>query len=289
LRASLDSWLQLGRAYQAANRPDLARAAYDRALAIDPALQRAIAGRVDVELQSKGTAAAAALAHSLLGAAADGAVALSCGEALTRDRRYAAAVIFYQIAGEHHAGAASLQGLALAKLRLDDRSGLSRQLSDWLAKNPDSLELRALLAETLMRDHDWREAAHQWSLVLAKQPGNAMAANNLAWLYGKLQDPRALDYAEKALLAAPDQPQIKDTYGVLLLASGQRGRAGELLRQAMQAAPDNPEVSFHFAQYLAEGDREAARKLLQTLIERNIAFDEADQARQLYQRLSNGG
>jgi putative PEP-CTERM system TPR-repeat lipoprotein len=287
---TLESWLQLGRAYHAAGRLDQARLAFDRALAIDPAMERAIAGRVDVESEQKGAAAALSLTQRLLAAAGTGEVAKSCGDLLAKNNRLAAALPFYQVAFERHKSSASLRDWAQTRLRSGDEAGLAQSLSDWLAHDPDHPDLRALLAEALMKDQNLPESARQWALVLGKQPGNAVAANNLAWLYGKLQDPRAYEMAQRAFQLAPDQPQIMDTFGMQLIARGERARGGDLLKQAASAEPDNPLLEFHYAEFLADGDdRAGARKLLRALIERNQPFEEADQARQLYLRLGQGG
>jgi putative PEP-CTERM system TPR-repeat lipoprotein len=126
----------------------------------------------------------------------------------------------------------------------------------WLRINPMDVTANMLLAGTATAAGDSAEAIDRYERVVNVQPTNAVALNNLAWLYSENGDSRALATAERAHDAAPDNPSILDTLGWLLVQSGDHARAAELLEQAA-AAPDSPaEIRYHFGVALAESGQQ---------------------------------
>jgi len=106
------------------------------------------------------------------------------------------------------------------------------------------------------------------------QPDNVVALNNLAWLYGLENTPRALVLAEKAYTLQPESPSIIDTYGWILLKNNKTSEAHTMLKQAAEMLPDVPEVQYHYAKALFKtGDVAAANRILKPLIESGKAFD----------------
>jgi predicted Zn-dependent protease len=90
--------------------------------------------------------------------------------------------------------------------------------------------------------------------------------NNLAWAYQQTKDARALETAERAYKLKPDNAQIGDTLGWMLVEQGDSKRGIDLLEKAATAAPGNPEYRYHLAQALAKsGDRAKARRELEKL------------------------
>ena len=60
---------------------------------------------------------------------------------------------------------------------------------------------------------------------------------------------KALDFAGRALKAAPDNPSVLDTAGYVRLKSGrERSEALRLLRLAAEKAPDNAAIRAHLAE-----------------------------------------
>jgi predicted Zn-dependent protease len=102
--------------------------------------------------------------------------------------------------------------------------------------------------------------------VLAVQPENAVALNNLAWSLYELKDPAATGYAEKAYNLAPGNPAIQDTYGWILVNQGDAKRGIEMLGKAAAAAPNALEIRMHYAKALLKsGDKATARQELQAV------------------------
>lgn len=139
-------------------------------------------------------------------------------------------------------------------------------LSDWLARRPDDLTVRLVLAEDLAARGDTRRAIeHYETLAKAPQP-NAMALNNLAWLYHEAGNAQAAAIAEQAYEIAPQVPAIGDTLGWILLQSGDKSRGLTILKAAA-TADSNPEIRYHYAVALSEtGDRDAALRELQSIV-----------------------
>ena len=139
--------------------------------------------------------------------------------------------------------------------------------SSWLKENPEDAAFRLYLADRSLRSKDYKTAAQHYKAVIAEQPRNAIALNNLAFTAGQLGDPDAVKYAEQALAIAPDNAAIQDTLGWLLVEKGQVGRGVELLKKAAAGAPNSGEVRLHLAKGLIKaGDRAGARSELEAIM-----------------------
>jgi len=136
----------------------------------------------------------------------------------------------------------------------------------WLADNPKNVGVRMYLGERALATKDYKVAAAHYQTVLAIEPNNAVALNNLAWIGGETGDPKAVGYAERALKIAPDNAAILDTYGTLLIGKGESVKGLEYLSRAAQAAPSRYDIRLNYARSLAAaGQKGAARKELESL------------------------
>lgn len=287
LPPSAETWERQAEMFRRAAQWGDAQAALDRALQLEPGNAKALADRISIEYRRAGPEAAALLARTLYRRLESAAAADRSVERLMQPgHEPAEALIAARALFELHPAAAAARHYGLALARTGDLPGAQRLLSDWLAKSAEDADSRALLAELLMRQGERAQAADHWNRVLAQQPDNVSAVNNLAWLYGKLGDRRALDVAQHAYQLAPGRPEIADTYGFLLFGKGDKSRATDLLRAAHAAKPAEPSFAYHLAYALADGgDRDGARDLLRPVIESNAAFEESGEARQLFDRL----
>ncbi|MCS7041102.1 MAG: tetratricopeptide repeat protein, partial [Caldilineales bacterium] len=117
-------------------------------------------------------------------------------------------------------------------------------------------------------------------------PRDLVAANNLAWIYGEMKDPRAVKQAEAAYALAPEHPSTLDTLGWILVQQGQTERGIELLRKAVAKRPDQPELRWHLAYaYHRKGDAATARRELELLLNNRQHFPQQQEAIALYNRL----
>jgi putative PEP-CTERM system TPR-repeat lipoprotein len=161
-----------------------------------------------------------------------------------------------------------------------------RRLDRWLAGHPDDLRARAYKAQTWMAAREYQSAAGLLEDVLKREPGNAVALNNLALAYQELGDPRALAAAEEAYRRAGEQPDVMDTLAWILVEQGagkpDLARGLALLQKAHTLAPKARDIHYHLAAAMAkQGDRAGARKELEVLAAGDMGFAQAQQARGL--------
>ena len=159
-------------------------------------------------------------------------------------------------------------------------------LQGQLKARPDDLGLRMYAGEQDVVRQRWAAAVAHYDVVIARQPTNALALNNAAWALHELGDPKAREYAERALAAAPKSPAGMDTLGVILSRAGEHKRAVELLREATAGAPKAPVIRLHLAEALiAADDKAAARTELDTVLKDAPTGSVAEQAKKLQGRL----
>ncbi|MDQ2639199.1 MAG: tetratricopeptide repeat protein [Pseudomonadota bacterium] len=178
--------------------------------------------------------------------------------------------------------------LALALAQARQRAGLpyAEPLREWLQTHPRDVSVRLELAAALQQNGDDPAAIHEYERLLADVPGDSpqrsIALNNLAWLYSRKDDPRALETARRAYEGARDAASIQDTYGWLLVQHDRVPEALPLLKAAAEGFPASAEIRYHYAVALARsGDRGGARLLLQDILQAPDSFDGRQEATQL--------
>lgn len=226
------------------------------------------------------------LRHS--GNNAAGAYALK-GELLQTQQKYKAAA-------EAYAQAYSAQPSAKLALRLFNvrrLGGMShpeKPLRAWLNKNPGDTSVMAALAQWYQVSGASDAAAEKYRSLLAIYPSNAFALNNLALIYFSQNDDRALQLAQQAHEAAPDNPAIMDTLGWIQVAAGNVERGLPLLRQAAHSAPSQAQIQYHLAVALSrskrEGSRAEAKQRLTKLLASDHSFDDRANAQELLKTIS---
>ena len=144
------------------------------------------------------------------------------------------------------------------------------EVDKWLHEYPKDAQMHTYLGERDLKIKDYKSAARHYQAVIAQQPNNAIALNNLAWIAGELGDPKALAYAEKANAMAPNSPHILDTLGTIFMKKGNVSQGVDKLQKAAQLAPNRLEIRLNLAKaQVTAGNKDAARKELQAIIEAN--------------------
>lgn len=132
-----------------------------------------------------------------------------------------------------------------------------------LAEYPKDAGFRAHMAERALADKNLRSAVTHYQAVVALQPDNVVALNNLAWSAGQLGDSKAIGYAERAVLLAPDNAAVLDTLGTLLVSKGDASKGLEYLTRATDLAPKRHDIRLNYAKAFAKAGRpDDARKEL---------------------------
>jgi putative PEP-CTERM system TPR-repeat lipoprotein len=166
------------------------------------------------------------------------------------------------------------------------RAEAVQRFERWLAAHPDDVRAQAYKAQTCMAEGEFRQAAARLEAVLKRQPGNAVALNNLALAYQELGDARAQETAEAAYRQAGEQPDVMDTLAWILVEKGPTKADGArglmLLQKAHALAPKARDIRYHLAAAMAKsGDRAGARKELEALAAGDMRFAQAGQVRGL--------
>ena len=140
-------------------------------------------------------------------------------------------------------------------------------LQSWLHNNPKNINVRYILADTLLQIGDSQLAKEEYKKIVEIEPAHVLALNNLAYLEVESDVQKALEYAQKAYLFAPEQAEILDTYGVVLLKAGQIESALEKLQKAYDKKPGNLDIVFSYARALiANNKSEKAKDILEQAI-----------------------
>ena len=115
------------------------------------------------------------------------------------------------------------------------------------------------------------------------------ALNNIAWLQQRQGNyAKGLKYAERANQIVPDNPNVMDTLGWLLVQKGETNRGLVLLQEARVKAPHIPDIHYHMAVALHRAGRnDEARKELDRLLKSGREFPEIEEARALHDQLGD--
>jgi cellulose synthase operon protein C len=206
----------------------------------------------------------------------------------------------YAMAGRADAAASAYQAghaerpsasLAIKLYALRQRVGTPRpesSLLSWLERNPTDATVRALLAQHYMQSGDPRGAVAQYERVLERDPNNVVALNNLAWLLSGEPGGRAMSLARKAHELAPGAPGVADTYGWILVQTGDAQNGLKILERAATGAAGNGDITYHLAVARARtGQRDQAIDLLDGLLSSDTQFASRAEAQRTLQELKS--
>lgn len=152
------------------------------------------------------------------------------------------------------------------RIRPEHRSQFNRQVEEAISRSPGKVDLWVAAALLKDAERDYETAAKLYREVLAVDPDNVVALNNLAWLLSEYfeQPQQALPLIDRAIERVGPVPELLDTRGVILFRLGKiqgPDSALELLQEAYDTAPA-PHIGFHLARVYAELGRVADARLL---------------------------
>lgn len=287
LPRSVPAYQLLGRAYASDKQVEQARRTLQRGIAIGgPATAGLLIDMVNIESREGNLTKAIEYANRLrkdFPKRTDGDVVL--GSLYLNAKQFANAVRSFEQARKTRFSREVAVGLSQAYSGLNQPRNATLVLNQYLAKNPRDVVARVALAEVYLKVKDYRNAAIQYEAANKGNANNPAVLNNLAWAYGRLNDPRAVALAERAYKLSPTSPEIADTYGTLLVERRIDTRRGlDLIQQAVNARPNDPDMRYHLAMALhANGRTAAARDELRKLLNQFRDFDNAPAALKLKQ------
>jgi Tfp pilus assembly protein PilF len=127
-----------------------------------------------------------------------------------------------------------------------------------------------MIGMILERQGKLDDAIKRYEGVLALDSRSMIAANNLAWiLANRDQDlDRALQLAQTAVAARPEEPQVLDTLGWVHYKRNQPEQAIPFFRQCIERAPAVAGYHYHLGlALLKSGDKPNARASLQRALD----------------------
>ena len=158
-----------------------------------------------------------------------------------------------------------------AKLHTTLRSAAKSAEADkfsaaWLKDNPKDVAFRIYLADAMAAFRDYAGAEKMYLNIVQIDPNNASVLNNLAWVSGKLNNNKAISYAEKAISVAPKQAAYLDTLAEIYSDKKDYAKALEWQNKAVALAPQSPIYKLNLAKiHIKGGKKDLARKELEDL------------------------
>ncbi|MEO1204225.1 MAG: tetratricopeptide repeat protein, partial [Pseudomonadota bacterium] len=160
-------------------------------------------------------------------------------------------------------------------------------LRRYLATSPDDPSMQLLLAQHMNQSGDDQSSIAVYEDIVAANPEDGVALNNLAWLYYTQRDDRAIPTARKAREALPTNWSVLDTLGWVLVEAGELDEGIEVLAEAAEISDGVAVVRYHLAEaYARSGRRDEARSILEELLADGAAdFDGRSDAERLLAEL----
>jgi putative PEP-CTERM system TPR-repeat lipoprotein len=278
---SPDSLLRLAIAQTATKQTQAARSTLTKALQLAPDSPRALETLIQLEMLDIKPDAALRVARDMQTRLPKSPIGFEReGDILGAKKQYPAAIKAYDQALAKGSGATTLIKLHRALITSGDSKGAEQRLSSWLKQHPKDIAARAYAAEVYTMGNRNREAIALYEEVVNAYPNHIQSLNNLANLYQREKDSRALGMAERAYKLAPSVPGVQDTLGWILVEQGQATRGLDLLRKALEKVPSQDTIRYHYAVALAKtGNTKQARLELDTLIKSKRAFPELEDAK----------
>jgi len=151
---------------------------------------------------------------------------------------------------------------------------------DWLKEHPTDRAVRYALITAHIQSDEFDTAQTELDWLLKQNAEDVFALNTLANIYHMQQDKRALTLAEKAYKAAPNDADVLDTLGWILVEAAQPEKAIRLLAHSVQLRPDDGPTLYHLGiAHLKAGDLEQGKKTLQRSLTAKARFPEMEAAK----------
>lgn len=264
------------------DQPQAARAAFDKALEIDPNSIQALNGVALANIAAGHPEAAVTRIEQQLSAAPESVPLL-----MLAARTYAAAdeydkaerTLIHVVDKDPSDGDAYqlLGRIYLAEGKVD---AARQKFARVAAMAPYSIAANTVLAMLLQAQGHTAAAQQKYEQIVKVNPRAAVAANNLAWLY--LEEQRfddALYYARVASEELPRAAQASDTLGWVYYTRSEPLDAIPALAAAAAADPDNPTYHYHLGAAYAEAKQpDAARRELDRALALSPSFSGRDDA-----------
>jgi len=267
-----------------------ARAACEKALALDPGLVEPLTALVTLDVsEGRGDRARARIEARLTKTPGDSRVLVLAGRTWGATGDTTKAEEFLRRAID--ADASNFDAYAiLGQLYVSQRK-LDQALAEYdklAARQPGASGPATMAGMILQAQGKEEDARRRYEGVVEKDPRAAVASNNLAWMYASRgeQLDRALQLAQAAKVALPDNPAVNDTLGFVYIKKQLPSLAIPPLRLAVEKDPGNPAFHYHLGlAHSQAGDKAAARQALERALKLKTDFEGAEDARKVLRSL----
>ncbi|NKB99791.1 MAG: PEP-CTERM system TPR-repeat protein PrsT [Pseudomonadales bacterium] len=241
---------------------------------------------IRLELQEGNASGAAAQLAALEGAGGGNAeqIALLKGEVLlaSGDRDEALAHFANLAEGGSRVGTTRYALLLSSQGRNQDAESI---LQNWLTENPGDTGVRMALANVGVQHGELAKAKAEYEALMPSD--DPVLLNNLAWIYMAEGDERAEDVARRAYAVLPNNADIADTLGWILVQKGSEQEGLQLLRSSARNKPQDPAIQYHLAvAFERTGNQQGAREALQRALANDGDFEGRSEAQTLLERLN---
>lgn len=263
-----EAWIRLNKLADARN-------SVEKSLGLDDKFIPGLVVLANIELRESAYGRARDTAQKITKLAPDSLAGYELrGDALMALRQFGEALQAYQEGWSREKNDWLAVKLAQAMYGGDQKEQALSHLGQWLDSHPKAVRVRQEYAAYYQQLNQEQTATEQFEKVLEQDPKNVVALNNLAWMYSKRNDPRALGYAKSASDLSPDNAGVKDTYGWVLVQNGKAAEGLLLLEQAAKELKDVPEVNYHVAVAKFQlGKRDEAKLMLGALVSSGKEFE----------------
>lgn len=122
--------------------------------------------------------------------------------------------------------------------------------ADNVAHRPNNTRARTSLGVALAANRQNDEAIRQYRIVLDRRPADADAHYNLANVLLRERPAEAIAHYQRAVALRPDQPRLRNNYGVALAQTGRLDQAEQQFREAIRLRPGLPDPHASLARLL---------------------------------------
>ncbi len=259
--------LRLADVHLALRDPRAAEASFRRALEAQPDSQPAQRGLVDLALADKRPRDALAVARTMQQQRPHAAAGwLFEADIQQRLKNPAAAIAAYRNGLRQRPHPELAARLHAALLAAGQRAEADRLAAEWDRDRPGDPTMDQHLASIAITRGDFAQAEQRLARVVERQPDNALALNNLAWLMVRQGRSGAVPLAERANELLPGRPPLMDTLAGALAAEKQWPRALALQKEVVERAPEDFYLRLNLARIAIQaGDKELARSELEKI------------------------
>ena len=275
-------------------RTDAARAAFELALELDPDSAPAFNGLVSLDFAASDSNSARRRASEWLESrSADPASLLlaarvfaSSGEPAEAERLLRRIL---EVDPTHLPAYSALGQLYFRQDRLDEARKEFEALAGQSPNPAAAITMSGILMQAQGRTD---EARAHFERAIDLDPGAAVAANNLAWIYAEADEnlDRAFGLAQRAAAQLPDLAETNDTLGWVQYKKNFPELAIPFFEKSIAIDPENGTYHYHLGLASAETDDFLrTREALERALELQPDFEGVDEARRVLARLPSGG